>query len=157
MKNKVNKCVLLIVQVIAVIGCTTQVNVNKTVKVQSASEKLVEYCKKHNQQLSIYNYVFVINEIGTCINCNNIFAKKQGENLKRDSILFIVSGIGNKVDFSTYINNNSSNIIHDNFAGFDTLDIVRSCAIITLDSNKQIIKIEEVNFKTVGELSVRGK
>lgn len=125
-------------------------------KLLSNYEKLVQYCTDKNQTLDHYTTIIVINEIGTCINCNNIFSKSQGKNLDSDSILFIVSGIGTKVDLSAYVDRKAPNLIYDDSAGFDTLNIVKSCAIITI-SGKKINSIEEINVKNVYEVSNRGQ
>lgn len=133
---------------------TCSENQTKKAPILSSFEKLELYCKSKQKTIANYKHVIVINEIGTCINCNNIFAKNQGENLNADSTLFIVSGIGNKVDLSSYIDRESSNLIFDEAAGFDSLNIVKSCAIITL-SKDSIRSIELINVNNVHELSSR--
>lgn len=150
---RLNTVIIVVFSILILISCENESSREIQQKL-SANELLAQYCENHEQNLKAYNHVIVINEIGTCINCNNIFAKAQGNNLYSDSTLFIVSGIGNKVDLSAYIDNNSTNLILDQSADFDTLDIVSSCAIITLEG-KQIKSIENINVNNVHGLSER--
>ena len=119
----------------------------------SRTEKLKAYCSIHQQNLHDFLQIVVINEIGSCINCNNIFAKSQTQNLNSDSTLFIVSGIGNKVDLSAYIDKKSAHLIFDESQSFDSLKIVKSCAIISL-KNDTIYRIEEIDINNVHDLSL---
>lgn len=143
---------LFITSIFYVFSCSE--NETKKTPILSSFERLELYCNSKRKSISNYKRVIVINEIGTCINCNNIFAKNQGENLNADSTLFIVSGIGNKVDLSSYIDRESPNLIFDEASGFDSLNIVKSCAIITLKKDS-IQSIELINVNNVHELSTR--
>ncbi len=137
-----------------VFSCVDSTSKKPVEKIRSNYEKLVQYCKEKNHPVNHYKTIIVINEIGTCINCNNIFSKGQGENLNSDSILFIVSGVGNKVDLSAYVDQKSPNLIYDVSSGFDELNIVKSCAIISLHPN-EIDTIEQINVNNVYRLAER--
>lgn len=139
---------------ILICSCEYSTSEKPLKKTLSNYEKLVQFCNDKNQNISRYRTIIVINEIGTCINCNNIFSRSQGKNLNSDSTLFIVSGVGNKVDLSAYVDRKAPNLILDDSAGFDSLNIVKSCAIISLSDNK-INSVEEINVNNVNGLSER--
>ncbi len=154
MKNS-KKFILFVLTSSFIFACSDVASKPKKSVIQLSNyEKLKKYCLNFKVNVSDFKNIVVINEIGTCLNCNNIFSRSQSKNLNSDSTLFIVSGAGGRVDFSAYINNHSKNLIFDEFADFDTLDIVRSCAILTIAKNK-IHSIEEINIKTVSSLSSR--
>lgn len=105
--------------------------------------------KKGN--LDQYTRIIVINEDGTCLNCNNLFAKNQAGNLSGDSILFIVSGYGTKVDISAYVGKNAPNLILDPENEFRKLNLQKNCAIIELE-NKKIKTITPINAQNIQHL-----
>lgn len=101
--------------------------------------------------LDQYNRIIVINEDGTCLNCNNLFAKNQAGNLSGDSVLFIVSGYGTKVDISAYVDKNAPNLILDPENEFGKLNLQKGCSIINLE-NKKIKRITPINVQNVQQL-----
>lgn len=86
-----------------------------------------------------FKRVIVINEEGTCLNCNNIFAQSQFQKVDEASNLFIVSAQGTRVDISAYISKNAPNLIMDYTNEFGRLNLVKGCTIFELE-NKQISK-----------------
>ncbi len=104
--------------------------------------------------LDQYKQIIVINEDGTCLNCNNLFAKNQADALSRDSVLFIVSGYGTKIDISAYIGKNTSNLILDPGNEFGKLNLQKGCSIINLE-NKKIKMITPINAQNVQQLKIQ--
>lgn len=95
-----------------------------------------------------FSRIIVINEEGTCINCNNLFARNQAENLSKDSVLFIVSGYGTKVDISAYVDKNSPNLILDPKNEFQKLNLKKGCSIIEMEG-KKVKSITNISAKNV--------
>ncbi|WP_343603703.1 hypothetical protein [Fluviicola sp.] len=95
-----------------------------------------------------FSRIIVINEEGTCINCNNLFARNQAENLSKDSVLFIVSGYGTMVDISAYVDKSSPNLILDPKNEFQKLNLKKGCSIIEI-ANHKIKSITTINAKNV--------
>lgn len=118
-------------------------------------EKVEDFYKRFKTgNLDQYNKIIVINEDGTCLNCNNLFAKNQANNLSSDSILFIVSGQGTRVDISAYIDKNASNLILDPENKFGELSLYKGCSIIEL-KNKKIKNITPINNQNVQQLKMQ--
>lgn len=107
------------------------------------------YHRFKNENFERFSRIIVINEDGTCLNCNNLFAKSQAGNLSKDSILFIVSGYGTKVDISAYIDKNSPNLILDPKNEFQQLNLQKGCAIIEVE-NRNIKSITNISVKNIG-------
>lgn len=82
---------------------------------------------------SKYRRVVIINENGTCLNCNNAFAQAHAKNIADDSTLFIVSSEGAMVDISPYISRQRPNVIWDTFYAFESLLTMNQCAILELN------------------------
>ncbi len=99
--------------------------------------------------LDQYKQIIVINEDGTCLNCNNLFAKNQVGALSGDSILFIVSGYGTKVDISAYVGKDAPNLILDPENEFGKLNLQKGCSIIELENNK-VKQITHIGTKNAG-------
>lgn len=113
-------------------------------------EKIAGFCRENGlDDLSKYSTVVVINEEGNCLNCNNSFAISQAKSIEEESILFIVSGSGTRVDISPYLNRSASNVILDSKDAFRKLNLVQSCAVISLSKN-QIEKITPISAKNIG-------
>lgn len=120
-------------------------------KPETDYEKMEHYYNSFKDgELSQFQFVVVINEIGSCINCNNYFSKEMAKALDDDKILFILSGNGTRVDMSGYINEDYQNVIWDRPARFDELKIVERCAILEL-KNREIIDKEEINIDNMEE------
>ena len=101
-----------------------------------------------------FKRVIVINEEGTCINCNNLFARSQAKQVDETTNLFIVSGQGTRVDISAYISKNAPNLIVDYRNEFSRLDLVKGCTIFELE-NRKIVRttyIKPENITQFGKL-----
>ena len=134
-----NRCVAILFLSVIVIAC----------KPETEYEKMAHYFESHSEgDLSQFEYVIVINEIGSCINCNNYFSKEMTKALKDDKVLFILSGNGTKVDMSGYIQKDHKNVIWDRPAHFDELKIVEKCAILEI-KDKQIIEKTEIDINNL--------
>ncbi|MNU95255.1 hypothetical protein D3C71_852660 [compost metagenome] len=115
-------------------------------------EVFYQQFKKGN--LEQYNKIIVINEEGTCLNCNNIFARNQAEKINKTTNLFIVSGRGTRVDISAYISKNAPNLILDHTNEFSRLNLVKGCAIIELE-NKKIKTITPIDAQNIQKLKLQ--
>lgn len=82
---------------------------------------------------SKYRRAIIINENGTCLNCNNAFAQAHAKNIVDDSTLFIVSSEGAKVDISPYISRQHRNVIWDTSYAFESLFTLDQCTILELN------------------------
>lgn len=115
-------------------------------------DKLKVYFKENNtdpqQKFNTFNYIVIINEIGDCINCNNLFSKKIANSIEREDVLFILSGNGTKVDISDFIDKDYPNVIWDQNADFNQLNIVDKCAILEL-SKDSILSTTLINTDNV--------
>lgn len=104
---------------------------------------------KEGKPFNNYKYVVVINERGDCMNCNNTFSKKVASSIKNESVLFILSGNGTKVDLSSFIKDEYPNVIWDQLAKFNSLQIVNKCAVLELKKNTiasiTLINIDNIN------------
>ena len=89
-----------------------------------------EHAKDTN--FSHFQRVIIINENGTCPNCNNIFAMEHGNEVNQDSVLFIISSFGSRVDISKYISNPRANVIWDSLCQLDDLLLLDKCEIVDL-------------------------
>ena len=95
-----------------------------------------------------FKRVIVINEEGTCLNCNNIFAINQVKNIDKTTNLFIVSGQGIRVDISAYVSKNAPNVIMDYKNKFGGLNITKGCTVFELE-NKKITKTTFIKVNNV--------
>lgn len=131
---------LLILLLLIAGSCTQQSNFEKI-------ERFYYQFKKGD--FNQFKRVIVINEEGTCINCNNLFAQSQAQQVDETTNLFIVSGQGTRVDISAYISKNAPNLIMDYKNEFSRLDLVRGCTIFELENRKIVrttyIKPENMN------------
>ncbi len=131
--------ILFLISFVFFVSCSPQTKYDKI-------EDFYYQFKEDN--FSNFDYIIVINEDGTCLNCNNSFAKAMSSNVSSDEVLFIVSGRGFKVDISDYIDNKKKNIIWDEDELFQELNLVEKCAVIELD-NLRIKKITQIDADNV--------
>lgn len=141
MNNKYSVLVILLI-------CT----LSFSCKQKSDIEKIQDYYLVHKPdgKFEKYRKIIIINELGNCINCNNRFSLQMSYSINNQSILFIVSGMGSKVDISPYINILQENIIWDTKSEFDQLKITKACAIIDIDIGRNT-KITEILPENVCE------
>jgi len=119
---------------------------------KSDYEKINNYLRTvHNyHELQLYKNIVVINESGTCMNCNNSFSKSMTKNIENDNVLFLICSPGRKVDISGYLDTEKSNILFDFHNKFGKLNLVNHCAIIKLE-DKKIDTIIEIDVNNVRE------
>ncbi len=113
-------------------------------------DKIGLFLKNNNKNITNYKYLIVLNELGTCMNCNNIFSKKMGKNIDNDSLLFIVSSSGLLIDISPYLDKKEkNNIIIDSNKEFDKLNLINHSSIIKIGKQKidTIIEINPLNIE----------
>lgn len=84
------------------------------------------------EDFSKYRSAILINEGGSCLNCNNAFALSHANEIEDDSILFIVSSCGSRIDISPYITQERSNIIWDSMSVFEELLPLETCKVVEL-------------------------
>lgn len=108
------------------------------------------YHQFKNGDFNQFKRVIVINEGGTCLNCNNIFARSQVQKVNDPANLFIVSAQGTRVDISAYISKNAPNLIMDYKNEFSHLNLVKGCTIFELE-NKKIVKTTLIKANNVTE------
>jgi hypothetical protein len=115
---------------------------------KSDIEKVREYyySNKPDGKFENFRKVIIINELGSCINCNNKFALQMSDSINNKEILFIVSCSGAKVDILPYLDKHQDNIIVDRQARFDLLQITKACAIINLGKQYKITEISTGNI-----------
>lgn len=147
--NKLIACYILAL----LVSCSNSVQgpSSKTEKPSEYAQIKQFYSTHKSGNFDKFQRIIVINEEGTCINCNNSFSKAMGRHIKKEEILFILSGNGTKVDMSAYVEQNQKNIILDFNNDFGKLNIVKQCAIIDIDSNHEISKtiVTTGNLETV--------
>lgn len=109
---------------------------NHTTKTRDDDE--IEIIKKFylsqtsRDDFSKYYSVILINECGSCLNCNNAFALAHSDEIEDDSVLFIISSCGVKIDISPYIIDKRSNVIWDSSSIFEEMLPLKSCKKINL-------------------------
>ncbi|MNK24848.1 hypothetical protein D3C87_431630 [compost metagenome] len=114
-------------------------------------EKIESFYRQFKQgDFNRFKRVIVINEEGTCLKCNNIFAQTQAQKVDETENLFIVSGQGTRVDISAYISKNAPNLIMDYKNEFSKLNLVKGCTVFELE-NRQIIKTTYIQPGNVTE------
>lgn len=89
-----------------------------------------EYAKDTN--FSHFQKVILINEHGSCLNCNNLFSLEHENEVNSDSVLFIISSYGCRIDISKYITNPHDNVIWDSLCLLDELLLFEKCEILDL-------------------------
>jgi len=112
---------------------------------ESNFAKIENFIQHHGitEPLSKFKKLIIINDKGTCIQCNNDFSKMISTNLNDKTTLFIISQDGTKVNISAFLDSkNSENLILDFKEEFSKLNIVDGCAIIE-------IKEESLGEKTI--------
>jgi hypothetical protein len=116
----------------------------------SQYEKVKSFLNVINQDIDLNDYkgLIVINERGSCINCNFAFSQAISKHIGNENVLFIVSTAGNNIDISPYLESEKSNIIFDYNNNFFKLKMVDRCAIFTL-SNQSIDTIIEINLDNI--------
>jgi hypothetical protein len=120
----------------------------------SQNENVVEaglkrfYSKgKYPRALNTYKKVVIISENGTtCLNCDRKFAKEMEAYIDSDSVLFVLSGLGNKIDYSFFTEQNRTNVILDQGSELRNLDSLDGSCIIDLDSLGNIQKVNRINI-----------
>ncbi len=115
-------------------------------------DKIKKYYEEHRPKghFEKYKKVIVISELGKCKKCNSQFSLQSAQYLNYNDILFIVTGIGTKVDISPYIDISKEDLIWDIQSQFDNLNIVKACAIIDLSNGK----ITEVTPENVDNIDI---
>ena len=103
------------------------------------------------KQLTDYDQIIVINEMGECMKCNNTFAEGMSRYLDRDNLLFVICSAGNRVDISPFIEEEKANVILDYGNEFESLGLIHHCAIFELD-DKKVDAIVEVSTDNVHEV-----
>lgn len=100
-------------------------------------------------KLSDYDYLVVVNEKGTCLTCNNTFAKVMAKYIGHHKTLFLISSEGVLLDISGFFNPDSNNVVFDPIGRFNRLGIVSRCAIVHLGeaSIDSIIEIDLNNIE----------
>lgn len=113
-------------------------------------EKLAQFVTRidMSQKLCRYSALVVINENGTCINCNFAFAKAMAAYVDVDSVLFMVSSYGQNIDISGYLNHDKDNVLFDQTDQFSTLNLIETCGIIEF-RDQQIDTIIEVKLDNI--------
>jgi len=122
-----------------------------TSRLDSEFEKIENFIKKQEfpRDLDSFSEIIVINDKGSCIQCNNDFARLISSKLEDKTTLFIISQDGTKVDISFYLENtNGENILFDFNEEFSKLNIVNGCAIMKL-SEKSLGKKTIINTKNI--------
>lgn len=136
---------LLILLILVTGSCSKQTNYEKIERF---------YLQFKQGDFSRFKKVIVINEEGTCLNCNNIFARNQAEKVDETTYLFIVSGQGTRVDISAYISKNAPNLIVDYTNEFSRLNLVKGCAIFEL-KNRQIVNTTYIRPDNITQFQFR--
>jgi len=130
-----NKLIILITALSIIYSCHSPSSYDK-VKSFYESKKTGNFSK--------FKFLVVINEGGSCLNCNNIFSKTISSSISNSDILFIVSGSGTKVDISDYTDKSYSNVIWDFENSFQNFNLTKKCAIFRL-KNKILQEKTEIN------------
>ncbi len=118
-------------------------------------ERIENFLKEKTEakiRLSNYKALVVLNETGTCINCNFAFTNVMSDYIEKDQILFLVSSSGSHIDISAFLDANKSNVVFDYDNQFSQLNLVNHCAIIEF-KNLKIDTIIEINLDNI-ELSI---
>lgn len=105
-------------------------NVNCVDTAATVQSFYYEHAKDTN--FSHFQRVIFINEHGSCLNCNNLFSLEHENEVNCDSILFIISSYGSKIDISKYISNPHDNVIWDSLCLFDDLLLLEKCEVLDL-------------------------
>lgn len=105
-------------------------------------DKIRAYYLEHRpgseKEFEQFRKIVIVRENGgSCMNCNDMFARHMADSIDNPQILFIVSAMGNKMDISAYIDRERKNVIWDNLLKFDKLNISETCAVIDLSQNNR--------------------
>lgn len=102
--------------------------------VQNQRELIEGFYKHHvpDGDFDRFDRVVIINELGTCKNCNSLFAQRQLADIDNDSVLFIVSSQGARIDISGYVEEPRDNVIWDTTNLFNRFHIVDFCMVLPL-------------------------
>jgi len=116
--------------------------------------KINDFLSSKDVNINDYKSIVVINEKGTCLNCNNKFAKTMEQYINKDSVVFIISTTGTLVDISGYLEKeNNKNIITDFSNEFLNLDLVDHCSIINL-KNKDVDTIIQFDISNIEQVNL---
>lgn len=86
----------------------------------------------HDTNFSSFRKVILLNELGTCMNCNNGFCLNHQDEVSDESVLFIISSYGQKIDISNYVLQQHNNVIWDSTGNLNKLLPLNKCEIINL-------------------------
>lgn len=123
MKNSI----FLLIIVSAILGSCNRKAASEAEKIKSFYYQCVP-----DGDFGRFSRVVIINELGTCMNCNNRFASCQYADIDNDSVLYIVSSQGARIDISKYTDSARSNVVWDTMFLFNDLGISDTCTVIHL-------------------------
>lgn len=79
-----------------------------------------------------FNKIYALNEKGYCLKCSYKFMRFLEEEQFKDSTLIFFSGLGSKVDYSSFISSTNPNVIYDTNEVIDTYFKINSPAVFIL-------------------------
>lgn len=105
--------------------------------------------KYDNRNLSNYDTLLFLSDIGPCLTCNKLFFKIAQNLNHRQKTLFLVSADPLKIDISWFLKLGSQHIILDSKRHFETLNLLKSSGLIILKDG-QVAEIIEINKENIG-------
>jgi len=94
------------------------------------------------------DFLIVINEMGTCMNCNNSFSKYMSKYIDSEKVLFLICSSGSRIDISMYLNSEENLILYDMHNDFSELNLINQSGIFKLKDEK-IDTLIKINVKNV--------
>lgn len=115
-------------------------------------EKIDSFLKSelNYKDLKDKEFLIVINEMGSCINCNNAFSKYMAKYIDSEKVLFLICSSGSRIDISMYINSEENHILYDMYNKFSGLNLINQSGIFKL-KNEEIDTLIKINLKNINQ------
>ncbi|MEX1192928.1 MAG: hypothetical protein WEA99_13240 [Brumimicrobium sp.] len=138
------------------ISCSSEQELNDDFDKLGKYEKLNIILKDSLKVNTVYNDIFVITEVD-CPKCNYLFSKLSMKYFD-EKVLIVVNSYGNKIDISTFKENEfKENIVFDFDDLFINYGIVEKSTFISLKESKidTLIEIEPISIEDKFDLIER--
>lgn len=122
--------------------CFSCSNMKSYDKIDAFLKTELDYSELKNKE-----FLIVLNEMGSCLNCNNAFSKYMAKYIDSEKVLFLICSSGSRIDISMYINSEENHILYDMRNKFSELELINQSGIFKLKNGEidTIIKISVDN------------
>jgi len=119
-----------------------KLDIPSTTRKTKPYDKIKNYFLQNNMKLETVESILVLTNQGTCMNCNNIFAKTIESFINKPNTIIIVTAEGNFIDISPFLE--AENVILDFENEFSQLALTNGTSAIFLGNEKidTILNIE---------------